>query len=275
MANAARVHADYQQARMRHEIAAELAAQGLESEMNAKLSKVAADELKNRDEIEGKRLAIADQSVQAQIRVQDANVEQRRALARLRRNQVHSLRVRAGIHGVLQVIPVEIGQRVTPGTNLARVAQPDKLKAVVRVAETQVRDIAIGQPATVDTRVGIVEGKVVRIDPSVQNGTVAVDITLTGPLPKGARPDLTVDGTIELERLTDVLYVGRPAQGQAESLVSLFKVQEGTNEAIRTKVKLGRNSVNTVEIVEGLKQGDQVVLSDTSAWDAFDRIKVK
>lgn len=275
MANAARIRADYQQAKMRAETDAELAAQGLVADLNARLSKVAADELKNRDEIEQKRLAIADQSVQAQIRVQDANVEQRRALARLRRNQVHSLRVRAGIHGVLQLIPVEIGQRVTPGTNLARVAQPEKLKAVVRVAETQVRDVAIGQPASVDTRNGIVEGKVVRIDPSVQNGTVAVDIALTGPLPKGARPDLTVDGTIELERLTDVLYVGRPAQGQAESLVSLFRVQEGTNEALRTKVKLGRTSVNTVEIVEGLKQGDQVVLSDTSAWDAFDRIKVK
>lgn len=275
LASAARVHADYQQAKMRAETDAELAAQGLVADLNARLSKVAADELKNRDEIEQKRLEIQSESVQAQIRVQDANVEQRRALARLRRNQVHSLRVRAGIHGVLQLIPVEIGQRVTPGTNLARVAQPEKLKAVVRVAETQVKDVAIGQPATVDTRNGVVEGKVVRIDPSVQNGTVAVDIALLGPLPKGARPDLTVDGTIELERLTDVLYVGRPAQGQAESLVSLFRVQEGTNEAIRTRVKLGRNSVNTVEIVEGLKQGDQVVLSDTSAWDAFDRIKVK
>ena len=275
MANAARVRADFQVAKMRAERDETLAKQGLESELNAKLSRVQADELRNRDEIEGKRLAIADESVQAQLRVQEANVEQRRALARLRRNQVHSLNVRAGIHGVLQLVPVEIGQRVTPGTNLARVAQPEKLKAVVRVAETQVKDVAIGQLASVDTRNGTVEGKVARIDPSVQNGTVAVDITLTGPLPKSARPDMTVDGTIELERLPDVLYVGRPAQGQADSLVSLFKIQEGTNEAIRTKVKLGRNSVSTVEIVEGLKQGDQVVLSDTSAWDAFDRIKVK
>lgn len=274
-ANAARVRADYQVARMRAERDEILSKQGLESELNAKLSKVQADELKNRDEIEQKRLAIADEAVQAQLRVQEANVEQRRALARLRRSQVHALQVRAGIHGVLQVVPVEIGQRVAPGTNLARVAQPEKLKAVVRVSETQVRDVAIGQLASVDTRTAQVEGKVVRIDPSVQNGTVAVDIALTGALPKGARPDLTVDATIELERLPDVLYVGRPAQGQADSLVSLFKVMEGTNEAVRTKVKLGRNSVSTVEIVEGLKQGDQVVLSDTSAWDAFDRIKVK
>lgn len=275
VANAARVRADYHQAKMRAETDAELAGQGLVADLNARLSKVAADELKNRDEIEQKRLAIWSESIQAQMAVQDAAVEQKRALARLRRNQVHSLRVRAGISGVLQLIPVEIGQRVTPGTNLARVAQPEKLKAVVRIAETQVKDVAIGQPASVDTRNGIVLGKVVRVDPSVQNGTVAVDIALTGALPKGARPDLTVDGTIELERLTDVLYVGRPAQGQAESLVSLFKLQQGTGEALRTRVKLGRSSVNTVEIVEGLQQGDQVVLSDTSAWDAFDRIRVK
>lgn len=274
-ANGARVRAEYHQAKMRAETDAELAGQGLVADLNARISKVAADELKNRDEIEQKRLAISSESIQAQMAVQDAAVDQKRALARLRRNQVHSLRVRAGISGVLQVIPVEIGQRVTPGTNLARVAQPEKLKAVVRIAETQVKDVAIGQPAGVDTRNGVVEGKVVRIDPSVQNGTVAVDIALLGALPKGARPDLTVDATIELERLTDVLYVGRPAQGQAESLVSLFKLQPDSGEALRTKVKLGRSSVNTVEIVEGLKQGDQVVLSDTSAWDAFDRIRVK
>jgi HlyD family secretion protein len=274
-AGAARVHAEYAQAKLRAETDAELAGQGLVADLNAKLSRVAADELKNRDEIEQKRLHIASESVQAQIRVQEAAVERTRALARLRRNEVLSLHVRAGIKGVLQLVPVEIGQRVTPGLNLARVAQPEKLKAVIRVNETQAKDVTQGQPATVDTRQGVVDGKVLRVDPSVQNGTVTVDIALTGALPKGARPDLTVDGTIELERLTDVLYVGRPAQGQAESLVSLFKVMEGTSEAVRTRVKLGRNSVNTVEIVEGLKQGDQVVLSDTSAWDAFDRIKVK
>ena len=274
-AAAARVKADFHQARLRADADGELAKNGLIADINLKVSQVTAEELGNRNRIEQKRLEISDEAIQAQMAVQQAQVEQRRALARLRRNQVHSLNVRAGIHGVLQLVPVEIGQRVTPGTNLARVAQPEKLKAVVRVAETQVKDVAIGQLASVDTRNGTVEGKVARIDPSVQNGTVAVDITLTGALPKSARPDMTVDGTIELERLPDVLYVGRPAQGQADSLVSLFKIQEGTNEAIRTKVKLGRNSVSTVEIVEGLKQGDQVVLSDTSAWDAFDRIKVK
>lgn len=273
-AAAARVRAEYHQAKMRAETDAELAEQGLVAELNARLSRVAADELKNRDEIEQKRLGIASQAIEAQLAVQEANVEQRRALARLRRNQVHSLRVRAGIRGVLQLVPVEVGQRVTPGTNLARVAQPDKLKAVIRIGETLAKDVIPGQPASVDTRNGIVEGRVIRVDPAVQNGTVTVDLALTGELPRGARPDLTVDGTIELERLADVLYVGRPAQGQAESLVSLFRLQEGSSEALRVKVKLGRSSVNTVEIVEGLKQGDQVVLSDTSAWDAFDRIRL-
>jgi len=273
-ANAARVQADYHQAKLRAETDGELASQGLVAELNAKISKVAADELLNRTTIEKKRLDIGGESIRAQIAVQEAAVEQRRAFARLRRNQVDALRVRAGIAGVLQQIPVEIGQRVTPGTNLARVAQPDKLKAVIRINETQAKDVIPGQTASVDTRNGIVAGSVIRVDPAVQNGTVTVDISLAGPLPKGARPDLTVDGTIELERLADVLYVGRPAQGQAESLISLFRLQEGSSEATRVKVKLGKSSVNTVEILEGLKIGDQVVLSDTSAWDAFDRIRL-
>jgi HlyD family secretion protein len=171
-------------------------------------------------------------------------------------------------------VPVEVGQRVTPGTNLARVAQPGKLKAVVRVAETQAKDVQIGQKATIDTRNGVVPGRVMRVDPSSQNGTVGVDLSLEGLLPKGARPDLSVDGTIELERLENVLFVGRPAQGQPESLVGLFRLEAGTSEANRVKVRLGRASVNTVEIVEGLKEGDQVVLSDTSAFDAHDRIRL-
>jgi HlyD family secretion protein len=184
------------------------------------------------------------------------------------------LRVRAGISGTLQLVPVEVGQQVTPGSNLARVAQPERLKAVIRIAETQAKDVEIGQVASVDTRNGIVPGKVARVDPAAQNGTVTVDVALTDALPKGARPDLTVDGTIELERLDDVLYVGRPAQGQPDSLVGLFRLSEGTSEASRVKVRLGRASVNTIEVVEGLQQGDQVILSDTSAWDAFDRIRL-
>jgi HlyD family secretion protein len=273
-AAAARVKADFHQARMRADADEELAKNGLIADINLKVSQVTADELANRDRIERKRLDISDESIRAQMAVQEAQVDQRRALARLRRRQFQDLKVRAGINGMLQQLPVEVGQRVVPGTPLARVAQPEKLKAVVKIAETQARDVVIGQKATVDTRNGVIEGHVARVDPAAQQGTVTVDIALDGELPKGARPELSVDGTIELERLTDVLFVGRPAQGQAESLVGLFRLEEGGKEATRAKVKLGRASVNTVEIVEGLKEGDRVVLSDTSAWDAFDRIRL-
>jgi HlyD family secretion protein len=273
-AAAARVKAEFNQARMRADADKQLAEQGLIADITMQLSKVTAEELQNRDDIEQKRLAIAREAIEAQLAVQRTVVEQRQATARLRREQHNALKLKAGMHGVLQQVPVEVGQRVTPGTNLARVAQPGRLKAVVRVAETQARDVQIGQKATVDTRNGVVEAHVVRIDPAVENGTVAVDLHVDGPLPKGARPDLSVDGTIELERLDNVLYVGRPAQGQADSLVSLFRLEEAGAEANRVKVKLGRTSVNTVEIVSGLKVGDQVVLSDTSAWDAFDRIRL-
>jgi len=273
-AAAARVQAEYNQAKLRADADEELAQQGLLAEINYKVSRGTADELANRHRIEQERLGIAEEAIEAQIAVQQAQVEQRRAQARLKRSQVRALRVCAGIAGILQVVPVEVGQQVTPGANLARVAQPEKLKAVIRIAETQARDVAIGQSASVDTRNGIVAGKVSRVDPASQNGTVTVDVELTDALPKGARPDLTVDGTIELERLEDVLYVGRPAQGQPDSMVGLFRLGEGTSEASRVKVKLGRASVNTIEIVEGLKEGDQVILSDTSAWDAFDRIRL-
>ncbi len=273
-AAAARVKADFHQARMRADADQELAKNGLIADINLKVSQVTADELGNRDRIERKRLDISDEAIQAQMAVQAAQVDQRRALARLRRRQFEDLRVRAGINGVLQQLPVEVGQRVTPGTPLARVAQPERLKAVVKIAETQARDILPGQKATVDTRNGVIEGHVARVDPAAQQGTVTVDIALDGELPKGARPELSVDGTIELERLANVLFVGRPAQGQAESLVGLFRLEEGGKEAMRTRVKLGRASVNTVEVVEGLKEGDRVVLSDTSAWDAFDRIRL-
>ena len=192
----------------------------------------------------------------------------------LKRRQVDELHVRAGVRGVLQVVPVEVGQQVAPGTNLARVADPSHLKAELKIAETQAKDVQIGQPASIDTRNGVVEGTVSRIDPSVQNGTVTVDVTLNGVLPRGARPDLSVDGTIELERLADVLFVGRPAFGQEQSAVGLFKLQP-TGEATRVQVTLGRSSVNTVEVVSGLNVGDQVVLSDMSTWDAFDRVRLQ
>ncbi len=272
-ATAARIQSEYHQAKLRAETDAQLASQGLIADLTLQLSKLAADELAQRARIEQERLKKNAEAVQAQLSVQRARVEQRRAMARLRREQVRQLQVRSSLAGILQQVPVEVGQRVTPGTNLARVAQPDHLKAVIRVAETQARDVQLGQLATIDTRTGVVEGKVSRIDPAAQNGTVTVDVALTGELPRGARPDLTVDGTIELERLTDVMYVSRPAQGQPDSLVTLFKVQEDGG-AVRTRVRLGRASVNTIEIVDGLAVGDQVVLSDTSQWDAFDRIRL-
>jgi HlyD family secretion protein len=273
-AAAARVQAEHSQAKMQADRDAQLAEAGLIADITQKLSKVSADELANRYRVEQARLAVADESIGAQLAVQQARVEQARALARVRRDQVQALKVRAGLDGVLQLIPVEVGQQVAPGTNLARVAQPTKLKAVVRVPDTQAKDVQIGQVAEVDTRNGVVAGKVARVDPAVQNGTVTVDIALTGPLPKGARPDLTVDGTIELERLTDVVFVGRPAQGQPESQVSLFRLEQDGVHASRVKVTLGRASVSTVEVREGLNPGDQVILSDTSAWDANDRIRL-
>ena len=206
--------------------------------------------------------------------MQKTTVEQLRAVYQLKRSQVDSLHVRSGVDGVLQQLPVQVGQRVTPGTNLARVADPTRLKAEIKIAETQAKDIQIGQPATVDTRNGIIPGQVIRIDPSVQNGTRTVDVVLEGDLPKGAVPDLSVDGTIELEHLEDVLYVGRPAFGQEKSSVTLFKVLDDGTGATKVQVKLGRSSVNFIEILEGLKVGDRVILSDMSTWDAYDRIRL-
>jgi HlyD family secretion protein len=273
-AAAARVKAEFEQARLRADADTDLAKEGLIADLTLKLSKVTAEEAAVRHRLEQKRLGIAGEAVEAQLAVQRTRVEQARSLAGLRRGQVQALQVRAGLEGVLQQVPVEVGQRVTPGTNLARVAQPDRLKAVIRVPETQARDVQIGQLTSIDTRNGLVEGKVSRVDPAVQNGTVTVEVALSGKLPKGARPDLTVDGTIELERLEDAVYVGRPAQGQAEGLISLFRVEPDGVHASRVKVQLGRNSVSTVEIVEGLQPGDHVILSDTSAWDAHDRIRI-
>ena len=274
-AAAASVQADYAQAKMRADTDQQLAEQGLVADLNRKISRVAADQLENRNRIEQQRLSIAGESIKAQLAGMQAQVEQKRVLARLRRDQVKALAVRAGIGGTLQQVPVEYGQHVSPGTILAKVAEQNRLKAVIKVAETQARDIQIGQPTTIDTRNGIVEGKVTRVDPAAQNGTVTVDVSLTGELPKGARPDLSVDGTIELERLENVLYVGRPAQGgQGPGPIGLFKLDEGGSTATRVTARLGRASVSTVEVVGGLKEGDQVVLSDTSAYDAVDRIRL-
>jgi HlyD family secretion protein len=273
-AEAARVQSELHQARLQVEANRELARDGLIPNLTLKLSEVTAEELANRNEIEHQRLEISAEAIQAQLAVQQARVEQIRALYRLRRVQLAALRVRAGIAGVLAQLPVEVGQQVAPGTILAKVAQPEKLKAELRIAETQAKDIQIGQTASIDTHNGVIPGRVSRIDPTVQNGTVTVDVALGGSLPKGARPDLSVDGTIELERLADVLYVGRPAFGQPQSTVGLFRLEKSGSEALRVKVTLGRSSVNTVEIVEGLSEGEQVILSDTSAWDAHDRLRL-
>jgi HlyD family secretion protein len=269
-----RVAAEARQARLRADADEELARNGLIAGLTLKLSRSAAEELESRERIEQQRLDIAGEAIAAQLRVQQAEVDQRRAQARLRRSQVEALRVRAGLDGVLQVVPVEVGQQVTPGTNLARVARPDRLKAVVRVPETLARDVVPGQKAVVDTRNGVVEARVVRVDPAVQNGTVTVDLALVGDLPKGARPDLTVDGTIELERLENALHVGRPAMGQPQTTVGLFRLVKGTSEAVRVRVRLGQASVSTIQVVEGLDAGDEVILSDTSAWDSADRIRL-
>lgn len=273
-ASAEEVESRYQQAKLQAEADEKLAKDGLVPEITYKQSRLRAEQLASQTKIERQRVTKASSSNQAQLAAQRARVEQNATLHEMRRRQVGSLRVRAGLQGVLQELPVQVGQRVTPGTNLARVARPEKLKAELRIPETQAKDVLVGQRASIDTRNGIVEGRVMRVAPSVQDGTVIVDVALTGPLPKGARPDLSVDGTIEIEKLDNVLYVGRPAYGQANSKVELFKLAEEGKEAVRVPVQLGRSSVNTIEIVSGLNAGDQVILSDTSAQDGHDKIRL-
>jgi HlyD family secretion protein len=276
---AASAQATYDKDKLRAEVNAELFKEGVGSSLEMQLTKVTAQHSAAANEIEKQRLAFTKESVVPQLAVKAAQVDRLRAEARLRRDEVNALAVRAGMRGVLQLLPVEVGAQVSPGANLARVADPSRLKAQVHIAETQAKDILIGQIAQIDTRNGtpggIVEGKVVRVDPSVQNGTVTVDVTLTGELPKNvARPDLSVDGVIELERLDDVIFVGRPAFGQERSTVKIFKLDAEGLYAFRSPVQLGRSSVNTVEIVEGLQPGDRVILSEMSQYDASDRIKL-
>jgi HlyD family secretion protein len=274
-AGSAIVRADYQNAQTEREMNEGLAKDGLVSNLILKQSVVRAESLSTRNTIEIDRVKVAEASAAAQLQSAQALIDQRRSNYNLRRQQVDQLRVRAGMTGVLEQVPVEVGQQVAPGTNLVRVADPTRLKAELRIAETQAKDLTIGQIASVDTRNGVIPGKVIRIDPAAQNGTVTVDVALEGELPRGARPDLSVDGTIELERLNEVLNVGRPAFGQEQSTVGLFKLDPATGEAMMTQVQLGRSSVNTIEILGGLKEGDQVVLSDMSAWDQFPRIRLR
>lgn len=279
-ATAANVQSEWNQAQLRAEADAALLKEGLVDSLNAKISMARAADLAHRTEIEKKRLDVAEKTLKSQLAVQETEVKRLRSTSDLRAQEVEKLKVRAGIMGVLQQVPVEVGAQVAAGANIARVADPQRLKAELRIPETQTRDIAIGQIASVDTRNGLVPGKVSRIDAAATNGTVTVDITLSGALPRGARPDLTVDGTVELERLDNVINMGRPAFGQENSTITLFKVVPGCDvtqascEATRTQVRLGRSSVNTIEVLEGLKPGDQVVLSDMSAWDAHDRVRL-
>lgn len=273
-AGTASIETNYKQADLDLQANEVLYTEKLISELTLKQKRGLAAELKNRLALEQRRLAITREGLNSQLAPQAADVNQRKATWELRRRQLGDLNVRAGMTGILQQVPIERGQQIGPGTNLARVANPSNLKAELRIAETQTKDIRIGQFAEVDTRNGVVKGHVSRIDPAAQGGTVGVDVVMDGPLPPGARPDQSVDGTVLLERLVNVVFVGRPAFGQENSTVTIFKVQ-ANGEAHATKVKLGRASVNVIEILEGLQPGDQVILSDMSQFDAFDRVQLK
>lgn len=272
----AQIQSEYSQAKIQFDTDEQLAKEGLVPVLTLRISRVRVQQLANRLEIEKKRIGSATASTAAQVASQQSRIEQLRAQLRLNQEQVSSLQVRAGTHGVLQEVTVEVGQQITPGTNIARVADPTSLKAALQIPETQIKDITLGQSATIDTRGGgTITGRVQRIDPAARNGTFTVDVRLEGQMPQGARVDLSVDGTVELERLDNVLYVNRPATGGgAQSSVTLFKLAPDGREAVRVPVKLGRASVNTVEVLEGLNEGDTVILSDTAQWDGVDRLRL-
>jgi HlyD family secretion protein len=274
-ASAATVSTDFKAAQRQAKTDKALYEMGVISGMANNTSQEKADELTTRNGLEQERIAINEKSIESQLAVQQTKVDEMQALADLKKKRLEALNVRAGIDGVLTDLPLQVGQHVVPGTMLAKVAQPEHLKAELKIAETQARDIQIGQPAAVDTHNGVISGKVMRIDPAVQNGTVTVDVHLDGELPKGARPDLSVDGTIDLDRLGNVLFVGRPAFGNEESTISLFKLDPDGHGATRVPVKVGRASVNSIQIIEGLNEGDAVILSDMSRWDNTDRIRLE
>jgi RND family efflux transporter MFP subunit len=274
-AAAATVTADYSQAKLQADTDKSLYDLGVISGLAYKASKGKADELTTRNTLQDQSLASSQKSIDAQLNELQARVDQMRVLYDLKKKQLDDLKVRAKIDGVLVDLPLQVGQHVLPGTMLAKVVQPNHLMAQLKIAETQARDVQPGEPASVDTHNGLIAGTVQRVDPGVQNGTVTVDVRLTGELPKGARPDLSVDGTIDLERLDNVLYVGRPAFGQDNSTISLFKLEGDGRDALRVPVKVGKSSVNSIQVVEGLHEGDTVVLSDMSRWDNTDRIRLQ
>ena len=273
-ATVARTESEYVQAKLKAERETALFSEGLTPDLNVKLAQATADELAKRFDVDKKRLDISGDSAAAQIESQKVGIAKLKAAYDLKKKQVGDLHIKAGASGVLQQMAVEVGQRVTPGTLLAKVAQPSKLKAEIKIAETQAKDVMIGQPAQIDTHNGVIAGRVMRVDPAVLNGTVTVDIALVGELPPGARPDLSVEGNVELEHLENILYMGRPVYGQPNSLVGLFKLEPGDQEATRVTAKLGRTSVNSIEILDGLKAGDKVILSDMSAWDGKNRVRL-
>ena len=274
-AGAATVHADHSQAQRQADTDQALFQLGVISGLAYKTSKDKADELTTRNDLEDQRLTANQRAIESQMAEQQAKVDQMKTLARLKQEQLDALRVRAGIDGVLVDLPLQVGQHVLPGVMLAKVVEPNHLMATLKVAETQARDVQIDEPASIDTHNGVIAGTVMRVDPGVQNGTVTVDVKLTGDLPKGARPDLSVDGTIDLERMENVLYVGRPAFGQENSTISLFKLDSDSQGAVRVPVQVGRASVNSIQVIEGLHEGDTVILSDMSRWDKTDRVRLE
>jgi RND family efflux transporter MFP subunit len=274
-AGAATVRADYNQAKLQAQTDKSLYDLGVISGLTYNASKGKADELTTRDGIEKQRLVVNEKAIETQVAVQETKVAQAQAMLALKQRQQDALSVKAGISGVLSDLPHQVGEHVAPGTTLAKVIQLDQLKASLKIAETQARDIQIGQPSEVDTHNGVIEGKVMRIDPAVVNGTVTVDVELQGALPLGARPDLSVDGTIDLDRMANVLYVGRPAFGNENSTISLFKLSPDGKTAVRVPVKVGKASVNAIQVIEGLQSGDTVILSDMSRWDSTDRIRLE
>ena len=271
---AATVNADYKQAQRQAQTDKSLYSLGVISGLAYSASQGTADQLSTRNKLQEQTVDINEKAVESQLAVQQAKVAQAQAIYELKKHQLDALNVRAGIAGVLTDLPLAVGQHVTQGTMLAQVVQPNQLKAQLKIAETQARDIRLGQPASVDTHNGLADGTVSRVDPAVQNGTVTVDVELVGTLPDGARPDLSVDGTIDLERLRDVLYVGRPAFGNENSTISLFREDQEGKGAVRVPVKVGRASVNAIQVLEGLHEGDTVILSDMSRWDTTDRIRL-
>jgi len=274
-AGASTVSSDNSQAKLQAQTDKSLYDLGVISGLAYSASKGKADDLNTRNDLEKQRLVLNEKAVETQIAVAQTKVDQAEALLALKQKQQDALSVRAGISGVLVDLPHQVGEHVAPGTTLAKVVQPDQLKAALNIAETQARDIQIGQPAEIDTHNGVIPGKVMRIDPAVKNGTVTVDVELTGALPLGARPDLSVDGTIDLDRLSDVLYVGRPAFGNENSTISLFKLSPDGKTATRVQVRVGRASVNSIQILGGLQEGDTVILSDMSSKDTVDKIRLE